>query len=285
MSISTGNNLIALRLSAQMRSTNQRIGAVFERVSTGNRINRAADDPAGLAIADKLRLDTRLMSAAISTTSQAVSLVTVTDDALVEVANILSRMSELALQGASSSFSSTQRSAMQQEFNALGSEIDRISSAVVFNGNTLLSASAAVVAQVGITSDSFSRITVQSVLATLNFLGLGSGSALTYSLTGTTSAYAASASGTAYSALQNAIADITEQRGIVGAVSARLSSAISNLSLTREATLAAESFIREADTATETAELVRLQVLQSIQTSLFAQANQLAGRVVALLGD
>lgn len=284
MSISTGNNLIALRLGAQMRSTNGRLGAVFERVATGNRINRSADDPAGLVIADKLRTDTRLMTVALANTNQALSLATVTDDALAEVATILARMSELALQGANTTYSVAQRSSMQLEFAALGSEIDRISSSVSFNGNNLLSASATIVAQVGITNDSFSRIALQSVLATLNSLGLGSGAALTYSLTGTTSAFAAGAAGTAYSALQGALDEITEQRGVVGATSARLSSAIANLSATRESTLAAESFIREADTARETAELVRLQVLQSLQASLFAQANQLAGRVTELLG-
>lgn len=285
MSISTGNNLIALRLSAEMRSTNNRLGAVFERVATGNRINRAADDPAGLAIADRLRTDTRMMSVALTNTTQAVSLVTVADNALTEVATILARMSELALQGANTSYSAAQRSSMQLEFSALGSEIDRISSTATFNGNNLLSASATIIAEVGITNDSFSRIALQSVLATLNFLGLGSGSALTYSLTGTTTAFAASASGAAYSALQNALDDITEQRGIVGAASARLSSAIANLSSRREASVAAESFIREADIASETAELVRLQVLQGLQSSLFAQANQLAGRVAQLLGS
>ena len=285
MSISTGNNLIALRLSGRMRSTGVRLAQSFERLSTGNRINRSADDPAGLAITDKLKTEARLMTVALRNTNDAVSAVTVTDDALSELSNILNRMSELALQGASSTYSMSQRSAMQTEFAALGSEIDRISAGTTFNGVALLSSSANAIAQVGITNDSFSRMTIQSTLATLSFLGLGSGSTLTYSLTGTTTAFAVSSSNTAYSAIRGALEDITEQRGIVGAVAARLSSAIANLSATRETTLAAESYIRDIDTASETAELVKLQVLQQIQTSLFAQANQIAQRVTGLLGS
>lgn len=268
-----------------MRRTTAGLGATVERLSTGSRINRSGDDPAGMAIADKLRLDSRLMNVALRNTNDAVSLVTVADDALAEVANILSRMSELAIQGGSSSYTTAQRSAMQLEFAALGSEIDRISSGVSFNGTPLLSASSDLAAQVGITNDSFSRITLRSTLATLSFLGLGSGAALTYSLTGTTTTYAVSASGTAYSALQNALDDVTEQRGIVGAVAARLSSALTNLSNTRDTVVNAEGLIRDVDTARETAEFVRLQTLQGIQTSLFAQANQIVGRVVELLGN
>jgi len=268
-----------------MRRTTASLGATVERLSTGSRINRASDDPAGMAIADKLRLDSRLMNVALRNTNDAVSVVTVTDDALAEVANILGRMSELAIHGASSSYTTAQRSAMQLEFAALGSEIDRISSGVSFNGIPLLSASSDLVAQVGITNDLFSRITLRSALATLSFLGLGSGAALTYSLTGTTTTYAVSASGTAYSALQNALDDVTEQRGVVGAVAARLSSALTNLSNTRDTVINAEALIRDVDVARETAELVRLQTLQSIQVSLFGQANQIAARVAELLGD
>lgn len=285
MSISTGNNLTALRLTRRMTQTTADLGATLERLATGSRINRSGDDPAGLVIADKLRLDARLMNVALRNTNDAVSLVTMTDDGLAEVSNILTRMSELALQGANGTYTSAQRSALQLEFAALGSEIDRISAGASFNGNNLLAASSDIVAQVGITTDAFSRITLSSALATLSSLGLGSGAALTYSLTGTTTAYAVSASGTAYSAINNALAEVSEQRGVVGAVAARLSSAVTNLSTTRDTLITAEARIRDIDIASETAELVRLKLLQSTQVALFTQTTKMADRVVELLGN
>lgn len=285
MSISTGSNFLALKLTGRMTKTSAELGSTIERLSTGSRINRAGDDPAGLFIADKLRLDARLMNVALRNTNDAVSLVTVTDEALAEVGDLLSRMSELAIQGANGTYTTTQRSAMQVEFSALGSEINRISAGVSFNGTKLLSESSDIVAQVGITNDASSRITLSSTIATLSSLGLGSGAALTYSLTGTTTAYAVSASGTAYSAIQSALDQVSGQRGVVGAVAARLSSAVTNLSNTRETLITAEARIRDVDMASEAAELVRLQLLQSSQVALFTQTTQIASRVLQLLGN
>jgi flagellin len=284
MSISAFDNLLALRLTSQMRVTSKRLGLAFERASSGSRINRATDDPAGLAIAEKLRNDSRLMSVALRNANDALSVTNITDDALGEISNILSRMSELALQGANSTYSNSQRSAIQSEFSALGSEINRISSSVNFNGNNLLSASSELVAQVGITGDESSRMVLPGVLATLDSLALGSGAALTYSLTGTTTNYAVSASETAYTAIQAALGDIIERRGTVGATAARLKSAVTNLSVNRETTIAAESAIRSSDLAADMAEIVTLKILRESQLSLFAQANQLMGRVLVLFG-
>lgn len=283
MSITAGTNLIALRLTGQMRLTNERLSGVFERVSTGNRINRAADDPAGLVIADSLRLDSRLMSVAIRNASDAISYITVADDALGEISNLLSRMSELSIQGANGSYSVIQRSSMQLEFVALGSEIQRISSEAKFNDRMLLSGSSNLITQVGITDQESSKIVIGSAVATLDFLGLGSGYSLSYSLTGTTTDYATSASYKAFTAVQNALENVLYQRGVVGASTVRLSAAVSNLAAARDTTIAAEASVREADVAREMLDLVSLQVQQSAQTSLFAQANQSSRRVLALL--
>jgi flagellin len=111
-------------------------------------------------------------------------------------------------------------------------------------------------------------------MGTLSFLGLGNSYALTYSISGTTEDYAISASRKAFSAISSAIDDVTRQRGIVGASASRLSSALSYLAVARENTQAAESNLRDSDVAADTAELVRLQVLQQAQISLIAQANQ-----------
>jgi flagellin len=283
MSVSIFDNLLSLRLASQMRVTGARFGAAIERAASGNRINRASDDPAGLSIAEKLRNDSRLMSVALRNATDAISATTVTDDALGEIANILSRMSELALRGANSTYSSEQRSAIQSEFVALGSEVDRISSGVSFNGNNLLSASSELIAQVGITADESSRIILPAVLGTLDSLGLGSGAALSYSVTGATTDYAVSASQTAYTAIQGALDDITQRRGTVGTTAARLNSAVSNLSVNRETTISAEAAIRNSDMASDMADVVRLRISREIQLSLFAQANQMMARVLVVL--
>jgi flagellin len=284
MSISYSANLAALRLGGKLRETASQLGSAFERLSSGVRINKASDNPGGLALADRLRNDSRMMTVAIRNANDALSLTTVTDSALGEISNILQRMSELTIQGSSSAYTTTQRSAMQLEFAALGSEIDRVAGATVFNSINLLSNSSNLITQIGITTDGYSRLTIPSAIATLAALGLGNGTQLTYSLTGTTTSFAASASRTAYSAIQTAIDEILLQRGSVGTTASRLSSAITSLTSLREGTLEAEADIRDADVAADATQLVRLQVLQQSQTALMAQANQMPSLVLRLLG-
>jgi flagellin len=284
MSISYASNVASLRLSTKLKQTASQLSTSYERLSSGQRINKATDDPAGLALADKLNNESRLMTVAIRNANDALSLTNIADAALGEINNVLSRMSELATQAASSGFTAAQRSVLQTEFVALGSEVDRISTAVTFNSIQLLSNSSNQVAQVGITADTFSQMTIPSVLGTLAVMGLGQGSRLTYSLTGTTVNFGVSAARNAMTALANAIDNITQQRGVIGATQSRLSAAVNTLTVTRENTIAAESQIRETDVATEASQLLRLQVLQQAQTALLAQSNQQPSRILAVLG-
>lgn len=284
MSISYASNVASLRLSTKLKQTASKLSTSYERLSSGQRINKANDDPAGLALADKLNNESRLMTVAIRNANDALSLTNIADAALGEIGTILQRMSELATQAASSGFTAAQRSVLQTEFVALGSEVDRISTAVTFNSIQLLSNSSNQVAQVGITADAFSQIAMPSALGTLANMGLGQGSRLTYSLTGTTVNFGVSAARNAMTALANAIDNITRQRGVVGATQSRLSAAVNTLTVARENTIAAESQIRETDVATEASQLLRLQVLQQAQTALLAQSNQQPARILAVLG-
>lgn len=284
MSISYSTNYAALRLGSKLKQTASQLGAVFERLSSGTRINKASDDAGGLALAERLKVDSRMMTMALRNANDALSITTVTDAALGEVSNILRRMSELTIQGSSSAYTTTQRSAMQLEFVALGSEIDRVSGATVFNSINLLSNSADLTTQIGITNDGYSRLNLPSAIATLASLGIGNGTRLTYSLTGTTTNFGVTASRTAYSAIQSAIDGIMLQRGTIGSTASRLSSAINSLSALRDGTLEAEAEIRDTDVAADATELVRLQVLQQSQTALAAQANQMPSLVLRLLG-
>lgn len=277
------SNILALRLSRTLNTTSSEVALSAQRLSSGSRIVKSSDDPAGLALANSLKNESRLMVTALRNANDVLSAASIAESGLDEIGSILSRMSELALQSSNGSYTNVQRSALQLEFAALGSEVDRISQAVSFNNISLLSNSSAITAQVGVTEGASSQITLQSILATTSFLGIGTGAALTYSLTGTSTAEAVSASQLAYSALDAASDTLTLQQGIIGSVSGRLSSAIDFLSVTRENILAAESQISDVNVAEEFAYFTRLSVLQNVQVSLSAQANQQPALVAKLL--
>lgn len=283
MSISLSRNLISLGIASSLRATTQQVGSVYERLASGSRINKAANNPADAALAQQLNVQGRLMTVAIRNANDGLSYANMADAGLSEIYSILGRMSELSLQSANSTYSSSQRSALQSEFTALGSEVERIAAVTQFNGINALSASSDIMVQVGITSDGTSRIALQSALATLSFLGLGSNYALTYSISGATTSYAVSASRFAYSAINLALGDILQQRGIIAAAANRLSSAVDYLSVARENTIAAEARVKDSDIASDAAELVRLQVLQQSQLSLLAQSNKIPTLVLKLL--
>ena len=274
MSLSIASAIDSVRAQRQLGLTTNRLSLSFQRLSSGLRINSASDDPAGLALADNLRADARLASVAIRNANDGISITSIADAALGEVNTILNRMLELAQQSANGVFTQAQRSALSSEFIALGSEIDRISRATVFNTFNLLSNSSSITLQVGLTGSADSRITISGVLGTLNSLGIGNASSeLTVSIISTSIAFSQTAATTAVSSIQNAILSLTSTRGTIAAVESRLSSAINYLTVARENFIAAESRIRDVDVAEEVANMVRLQVLQQSAQAVLAQAN------------
>lgn len=277
------SNILALRLSRTLNTTSSELGVAAQRLSSGSRIINSSDDPAGLALASSLKNESRLMVTALRNANDVLSAASIVESGLEEIGAILSRMSELAIQSSNGSYTNVQRSVLQLEFAALGSEVDRISQAVSFNEIPLLSNSSTITAQVGLGENASSQITLQSVLATTAFLGIGTGAALTYSLTGASTTDAISASQLAYSALDAASDTLSAQQGIIGSASARLSSAINVLSVTRENILAAEAQLSDVNMAEEFADFTRLSVLQNVQVSLSAQANQQPALVANLL--
>lgn len=276
MTFSYGSNSKSIAVQTQLQKTTRALTTPLERLSTGLRINSAKDDPAGLALADSLRADSKLATVAVRNASDGISLTSLADTALNEIGNILSRMGELANQSANGVYTQVQRSALQLEFSALGSEVERISQTTSFNGTNLLSNSGNITIQVGIRSDSSSQITLTSVLGTLSSLGLasGGGSALAYSIIDTTSTTSQAAATLALSAVRGAMDSLTVRRGTLGAAESRLNYAIEAVSAARDNFSAAESRIRDADIAQEVAELVRLQVIQQAGVAMLAQANQ-----------
>jgi len=290
MAITLGSNITSLQAQRRLGIASDSLAKTFERLSSGQRINRASDDAAGLAIADSLKADQRVATVAIRNANDGISTIAIADSALGEIGNVLSRLAELAEQSANGVFSSTQRSALSNEFVALASEVERIATVTKFNGVALLSGNQTITLQVGFNSASTAQISFTGVQGTLQALGLAQAgsSSLSYSIVdgaaAPTTANAQSASRLALDAIQAAISSLASTRGTLGAVDSRLQVSINSLAVARENFAAAESRIRDVDVASEAAELTRLGILQRAGAAVLAQANQQPSLALSLLG-
>lgn len=275
MTINIRTNVASLRGQRILSATSESLSNTYSRLSSGKRINRASDDAAGLAIADSLRTSQRIATVAVRNAQDGISAVSIADGALEQVSTFLQRLSELAEQAANGSYTADQRSAMQGEFAALGSEIERIATITKFNGVQLLAGGDSMVLQVGFDSQSTSQLTVAQPTATLAGLGLATtgSSSLSYSLTGNSIELGQSAARFAIDGINGALQSMSSIRGSLGSVESRLLSSISNLQVARENFAAAESRIRDVDVASEAAELTRLNILQQTGAAILAQAN------------
>ncbi|MCH8312101.1 MAG: flagellin FliC [Nitrospinae bacterium] len=284
MPIRIFNNIPSLNAQRILGINNDRLATSVERIASGIRINRGADDAAGLAISEALRSDIRALRQAIRNANDGISLINVTEGALNEQSGILIRLRELSSQAATGTVGSTERQTIQLEFNALRSEIDRIAATTEFNGQKLVDGSLAatvpfanqILIQVGIDSSVNSRINLNTEVdlqaITASSLGIDGLSVTT-----------AGAALTALDLLNNSISIVTQGRGKVGAVQNRLVRTIANLSITVENLSAAESAIRDADIAEEVAFLTRNQILVQAATAMVGQANLIPQAVLQLL--
>ncbi len=275
-SINLRTNIASLQAQRNLSRTTGALNTSYERLSSGLRINKARDDAAGLAIAEQLKADSRIASVAIRNANDAISVIAIADQAIGQITSVLSRLAELATQSANGVFSNVQRSALQNEFDALSSEIERIAITTEFNGLALLSGGSQVLFQVGFDGSSLSQVTYSGVQATLTALGLAgpNTSAPSYSIQGNTELESQSAARNALDAISSAISTVTRNRGLLGAAESRLDITIQNLQVARENFLAAESRIRDVDVASEAAELTRLGILQQAGAAILGQANQ-----------
>ena len=285
MALNIRTNVPSVTAQKNMDATSRALGQTYERLSSGMRINRAKDDAAGLAIAEALKADSRVATVAMRNANDGISIIAITDGAIAQITNVLSRLAELAEQSANGVFSTGQRSALQLEFTALMSEVERIALTTEFNGLNLLSGGGNVTFQVGFDGSSLSQISYTGVTATLDALGLAeAGTSIhTYSINAGSDLEAQSASRLALDAINAAITSVTRNRGTLGAADSRLETTIQNLLTARENFTAAESRIRDADVAAEAAELARLNILQQAGTAIMAQANQQPQLVLQLL--
>jgi len=284
MAIRIFNNTASVNAQRILGVNNTRLAQSIERISSGIRINRGADDAAGLAISEGLRSDIRALRQATRNANDGMSLVNVTEGALNEQSSILIRLRELASQAATGTVGSTERATIQLEFSALRDELTRIAQTTEFNGIGLIdgnlassvSSTSHTMIQIGIDSTANSRLDLNSTL------GLDAVTASTLGIA-TLSVTASAEALTALTTIESAIASVTRARGKVGAVQNRLQRSVSALSISAENLQAAESSIRDADIAHEIAQLTRNQILVQTSTAMVGQSNLIPQSVLQLL--
>ena len=265
------HNLAAANTNRQLGIITNEQSKSTEKLSSGYRINRAGDDAAGLSISEKMRSQIRGLDKASSNAQDGISLIQVAEGALNETHSILQRMNELATQAANDTNTTTDRTAIQKEINALTSEISRISSTTQFNTMNLLDGNfSGKNLQIGALNGQKIQITIGAMNA--SSIGVKSLSVTTFSN-----------AGRAMSNIQKAIDKVSTQRSALGAVQNRLEHTIKNLDTTSENTSSAESRIRDTDMAKEMVSYSKNNILMQAGQSMLAQANQQNQGVLSLI--
>jgi len=250
----------------------------MQRLSTGQRINGASDDAAGIAIANTMTAQINGLNAAVRNANDAMSLLQTADGALSETSSLVQRMRELAVMAINDTYSTTQKSAMSTEFTALASQITSIATTTQWNGMTLLNGSGAVSGNgTSIYTFQVGANTAQTVNVTITSMGLGA-----LSLTTAGISLAASAT-SALPDLDTALTVINTARATLGASINRLTHAVDNLSNVAANATESRSKIADTDYAQATSDLARQQIIQQAGTAMLAQANQMPSMVLALL--
>jgi flagellin len=287
MGLGLKTNLISLNAQSYLSQTTSRLNQRFERLSSGLRVNRSSDDAAGLGIAEGLRSDARVAAVSVRNASDGISAITIADSALGQISNMLNRLLELAQQSSTATYGNEQRQALQSEYLALTSEIERVALTTEFDGTYLLSGGSTVAFQVGFDGSSISWFSMSNVQATLAELGLADiGSSVPmYSLVAGTDLESIEASRSALGALTDAVSRLSRSRGSLGAVQSRLESTIQHLSVARESFKSSESGIMDADVAEESAEMAKETIRQQAGAAVLAQANLQPRLVLDLLRD
>jgi flagellin len=274
MGLYVNTNVSSLNAQRQLFNSGQALSTSFERLSSGFRINRAADDAAGLQISDRLTTQVQGLNQAVRNANDAISLSQTAEGALSEVTASLQRIRVLAVQSQNGINSSSDRAALQKEVSALKLEISRIASDSQFGGTDLLTGSFSATFLVGANGG-------QTIAISLNQTGGYGTSGLSL---GTTDISTATGASGALSTIDTAISTIGAVRADLGALQNRFQSTIRNLSNISENIAAARSQIRDTDFAAETAELTRNQIVQQASLSVLSQANQRPQTALSLLG-
>lgn len=263
------NNVSSLTSQRNLGKAEQGLSATINRLSTGLRINKAADDAAGLQISNNLRADIRILNQARRNANDGIGIINIADGVLEETSSLLTRAVQLAEQAASGTTSSAGRVALNAEFAQIVTAINNLGTDTAYDGTTIFGGSFSVqVGDASVTDVTISASTLSATTLSINTNNLN------------TSATAQ----TALTSLQAAISQVSSSRGTLGAQQARLETIINSLGVTAENVVAAESQIRDADIANEVVQLTKFQILTQAGIASLAQANQQSQNVLSLLG-
>jgi flagellin len=275
MAITINTNVQSLNTQRSLSKSQNLLAKSMQRLSSGLRINSAKDDAAGLAISDRMSAQIKGMNQAVRNANDAISFAQTAEGALGEMTNILQRMRELSVQSANATNSTDDRTALNSEFSELSSELDRIVDTTKFNGQKLLdgtyASSNAAVFQVG--ANAGEKISVAIGNVDVSALGLDTANVTT-----------AGNASTSITAIDGALNSVDSLRGTLGAKQNRFESTIANLNNVSENLSAARSRIVDADIATETSEMTKMNILQQAGVSILAQANQSSQLALSLIG-
>ncbi len=276
MGLRINTNVASLNAQRNLGSTRISMNRSLEKLSSGQRINRAGDDAAGLAISENLKAQIKGLGQAERNAEDGISLVQIAEGALGEVSNILIRLRELSVQAASDTIGSTERKFLNVEFEQLTSEVDRIANSTEFNRVPLLNGTGAVFdIQIGTRNDPISdRLTFDASSADVNVAALG------LNLASVSDKISAQNSLTS---IDQAIISVSGIRADFGALQNRLQSTVNNIQTSIENLAAANSRVRDTDVAAETAELTKQNILMTAGTSVLAQANSSTNNALSLI--
>lgn len=275
MGLRINTNIAAINARRMLTGSTDSTQKSLERLSSGNRINKAGDDAAGLAISENLKAQIRGLRQAKRNASDGISLVQVTEGGLNEVSNILVRLRELSIQAASDTIGDTERAFTDREFQSLKQEIQRISESTNFNGIPLLSGREQPIdIQVGVNNTANDRLSYDTKFADARVESLGIGEDTVISKLGAQNSL---------SKIDSGLKRVNEVRSTLGAMQNRLASTVSNLSIYDENLSAANSRIRDTDIAEESSELVKQQILQQAGVAVLGHANSSQQMALKLL--
>ncbi len=274
MAMTINTNVASLDAQRNLTTSQASLATSLQRLSSGLRINSAADDAAGLAISERLNSQINGNNVAINNANDAISLMQVADGGASQISENLQRMRELAVQAANGTLNSGDRDNLAVEFNALSAEVSRLSNATTYNNVNLLNSGTTLTFQVGAGTTSNDQITVSTVDLQASTLAIDSGS---IQISTASDALAAITN------LDSGINTLTTARARFGAALNRTQAVISSLQISVENQSAARGRIVDADFAAETANLSRSQILQQAGTAMLAQANALPQQVLKLL--
>jgi len=277
MGMTINTNVASLNAQRNASANDSSLATSLQRLSSGLRVNSAKDDAAGLAIASRMDAQARGMNVAVRNANDGISLVQTAESGMAVIGDMLQRMRELAVQASNGTNTTNDLSALQNEYDALNSEIIRTYGSVQFNSTSLLNAAANFTFQIGANTGQTAQVLSSdvSVSAGVSGVTISAGSALNQSTPAGNSAN--------ITLLDSAIQSVNSSRAKIGAIQNRFSYTISYLQAASENQQAAKGRIMDADFAVETANLSRAQILRQAGAAMVAQANQLPQGVLALL--